>query len=557
MKIGLAQVDSTVGDFEGNVARVLDAYRRAMADQADLVLFPEMALTGYPPLDLLDRSEFVEANLRALQSFRQACVGPEACIGFVEPNPSATGKRLFNAAVLVARGAEVGRYQKALLPSYDVFDEARYFQPSFEPAVMDRPYGRIALTICEDIWNDPEVWDGRRPYTHDPLEVLAGRGVGLVVNLSASPFHIGKTMERRAVARGIVERLGCSLAYVNAAGANDALIFDGDSFVMDATGRIRGQASRFREECVVVDADLPSDKPVAPRDLRTESSEEDARDVVEALSLGIRDFCRKTGFRQVVLGLSGGIDSAVVAALAVRALGKDSVAALSMPSRHSSEGTRNDARELAANLGIRFREVPIDPICDAFRQAFSQAVDGAPLRGITDENLQARTRGVLLMAWSNQHDALVLNTGNKSEAAVGYATLYGDMVGGIAVIGDLTKEWVYRVGRALQQEGFAIPEGIFRRAPSAELRPDQRDEDSLPPYPVLDRVIDALVVRNRSGREAVAEGLPADAVAFVLSALARSEFKRRQAPFSLKVTRRAFGPGRRVPVASRFQEDLT
>jgi len=555
MKLGLAQIDSTVGDFEGNLRRIRDAYHRAAAEGADLVLFPEMALTGYPPLDLLDRSEFVEANLRALDAFREEVTGPEACIGFVEPNPSPTGKRLFNAAVLIAQRTEVARYRKALLPSYDVFDEARYFQPSFRPCIADRRYGRIALTLCEDIWNDPELWEGRRPYEQDPLEALAGQDLGLLVNLSASPCHVGKAAERRTLARGIVRRLGCALAYVNAAGANDGLIFDGDSFWMDAEGRLLATAPRFREACLVVSADS------GPLDLASgtwtarEDLPQDASEVVEALTLGVRDFCEKTGFQRVVVGLSGGIDSAVVATLAVRALGRNAVAALSMPSRYSSTGTRMDARTLAEHLGVRFREMDIEPICDAFRQVLAPALDGGPLRGITDENVQARVRGVLLMAWSNQHDALVLNTGNKSEAAVGYSTLYGDMVGGLAVIGDLTKEWVYRVGRELQRQGFAIPEGIFERAPSAELRPDQRDEDSLPPYPVLDRVIDAVVVRNRSAREAIAEGLPRDAVAFVLSALARSEFKRRQAPPSLKVTRRAFGPGRRYPVAARFQED--
>ncbi len=554
MKIGLAQIDSTVGDFEGNLARIREAYRQAAAEDADLVLFPEMVLTGYPPLDLLDRSEFVEANLKTLADFRNGCTGPDACIGFVEPNRSPEGKRLFNAAALIARGAEAARYRKALLPSYDVFDEARHFQPSFVPSIVDRPYGRVAMTICEDIWNDPELWDGRRPYPHDPLAALHGSGTTLIVNLSASPYHVGKAAERRILARHIVGRLGCALAYVNAAGANDGLIFDGDSFLMDSSGGIRAQAPRFREAMRVASTDPEGPDSGMPTQDVPEVFREDAAEVVEALTLGIRDFCRKTGFRRVVLGLSGGIDSAVVAALAVRALGRDSVAALSMPSRHSSEGTRNDARELAGNLGIRFREVPIDPVCEEFRRTLHLAFEGEALRGVADENLQARVRGVLLMAWSNQHDALVLNTGNKSEAAVGYSTLYGDMVGGLAVIGDLTKEWVYRVGRELQREGFAIPEGIFRRAPSAELRPGQKDEDSLPPYPVLDRVIDSVVVRNRSGREAVAEGLPEDAVSFVLSALARSEFKRRQAPLCLKVTRRAFGPGRRYPVAARFQE---
>lgn len=551
MKVCIAQIDTTVGDFEGNAARILSALERGRAAGAGLVLFPELATTGYPPMDLLERSAFVEANLRVLDSVTRATTGLAAVVGFAEPN-AGRGKPLFNAAAVLADGRRVGVHRKALLPTYDVFDEGRYFEPGRVFAAIDGDFGdcrRMAVTVCEDIWNDKAVW-ARTPYHEDPVEGILASGAApdLLVNISASPFHVGKIGMRLDLARRLASRHRMPVVYANLVGGNDGLVFDGESFAVGADGRVLKVGPAFREDVFVVDLDAaPREDGFVPQD--------EAGAIVDALCLGIRDFCGKLGFRRVVIGVSGGIDSAVVAALAVRALGPEAVIGVSMPSPFTSEGTRRDAAELARNLGIEFHEIPVQPVFDAYLGSLTGALGERP-GGLTEENLQARIRGALLMAMSNRTGALVLNTGNKSELAVGYCTLYGDMVGGLAVIGDLSKAMVYDVARALNAGAPVIPPDVITRAPSAELRPDQKDEDSLPPYPVLDPIVRAYVEEGLDASAIAARGFDPATVAWVVRTIAANEYKRRQAPLALKVTSKAFGVGRRFPVVQRFREGV-
>lgn len=558
MKIGIAQINTTVGDLDGNAARIRDAYRQAAAAGASLVLFPELATTGYPPMDLLERESFIRSNVSALESLASSFDGPAAIVGFAQPAGPGPGKRLFNAAAVIDGGCIVAVHRKALLPTYDVFDEARYFEPSMEPTVVRVQGVPVAVTICEDIWN---AWDDASGgYRQDPVASSVALGARVLVNISASPFELGKPERRLALARQIVRRHGLPVVYANLVGGNDGLVFDGGSFAIGpggSEGTLLGQGRRFGEDCFVVDTDGCALGSAAAPSLPASQdvSDDEAARIVDALGLGLRDFCRKGRFDRAVVGLSGGIDSAVVAALAVRALGPDAVTGITMPSVYSSAQTRQGAEDLARALGIRFLEIPIGGVFDAYLAALAAPMAGRPA-GLTEENLQARIRGALLMAWSNHSGALVLNTGNKSELAVGYATLYGDMVGGLAVIGDLTKHRVYAVARELNRERQVIPEDTMIRAPSAELRPDQRDEDSLPPYPVLDAIVQAFVEDGLDGGRIVAQGHPAATVDWVLRAIASSEYKRRQAPLALKVTPRAFGPGRRFPIIAPYREDV-
>jgi NAD+ synthetase len=551
MKLCLAQINTVVGDLEGNSMRILEAWDKATAAGADLVLFPELSLTGYPPMDLLERGAFIDASLDAWHRLVVES-GPDRCpavLGIVDRNASGPGKPLVNAAAVVVAGQVVAFHRKALLPTYDVFDESRYFEPFSDATVVDLPFGRVGITICEDIWNDPSL-PGRPAYREEPVARVAALRADLLVNISASPFEVGKSRTRLQLARNIALRHGFPVAYCNLIGGNDGLVFDGGSFVVRSDGTLAAMGPFFREELVAVSLAEPS-LPLIP-----DPDPEPVAEIVDALCLGLRDFCGKLGFQQVVLGLSGGIDSAVVSALAVRALGPGAVTAIGMPSRFSSDGTRSDAALLASNLRICFTEIPIDGVFESYVGALSIAMGERP-GGVTEENLQARIRGALLMAWSNRRGALVLNTGNKSELAVGYSTLYGDMVGGLAVIGDLTKDLVYAVARYLNRDFPCIPESTMDRAPSAELRPDQKDEDSLPPYPLLDEIVRAFVEDGVDGQELLRRGFPAETVAWVLGAISASEYKRRQAPLALKVTRKAFGVGRRFPIVQRFREGLT
>ncbi len=543
MKLALAQINTTVGDLTGNAAKVLDAYRRAVAAGAELVITPELAMTGYPPRDLLAKRRFVADNQRALTELA-AHIGPVPLIvGYVETNPTRPGKDYFNAAAIVRNGAVVTRRFKTLLPTYDVFDEDRYFQPAGENPVVDWGGRRLGVTICEDVWNTPDYWPVRL-YPRDPVAELGP--VDLLVNLSASPFHLGKERQRFEMLQNVARRRGAPLAYCNLVGGNDELIFDGNSLVLDAAGHLVGQAAAFREDLLLVN--LPGARPVAF------ASAEPMASLHDALVLGLRDYVQKCGFTSVVLGLSGGIDSAVTACLAVQALGAANVLGVSMPSEFSSKGSVEDARELARRLGIRWMILPIQDGFEALRRTLRPVFAGLPA-DTTEENLQARLRGNLLMALSNKFGHMLLTTGNKSELAVGYCTLYGDMCGGLAVIADVPKTTVYELARYINRVEPVIPESSLTKPPSAELRPNQTDQDTLPPYEVLDTILKLYVEETKSAAEIVAAtGYAESVVREIIRKIDLNEYKRKQAPPCLRVTSKAFGIGRRVPLAQRYVE---
>ena len=552
MKVAIAQINTTVGDFEGNLKKCVCAIEHAQTHGCDIVLFPEMTLSGYPPLDLLERKAFVECAMRALDDLVKKSKGKgiAVIVGAPEPNPDTDGKRVFNSAFLIHDGVVKGVHRKVLLPTYDVFDEARYFEPGQEPKVFEVGQTTIALTICEDIWNDKAIWD-RRPYHFDPVGAIVKQKPHIILNLSASPFWVGKFSKRLEVARSVVNRANCPVVYCNLVGGNDGLIFDGRSFVVAEDGSVLGVAKAFEVDMLILDCSTATASS-APEMC---ASDDEINDVIDALTLGIRDFCYKLSFKKVVVGVSGGVDSAVVTALAVRALGQDSVIPVFMPSRYTSKESEEDATQLAQNLGLRLVRVGIEPIVTAFVETLEKAT-GAPIEGVVLENLQARIRGVILMAISNREGALVLNTGNKSEFAMGYATLYGDLIGGLSVLGDLTKDMVYKVARALNTKKPTIPEHTLIRPPSAELRPNQKDEDTLPPYPILDEFVRLYVVQCLDAKVLVAQGFDTEIIKKALSMLRQSEFKRKQAPPILKVTEKAFGAGRMYPIVNKFQDPV-
>ena len=544
MRIALAQLNTTVGDIAGNERLVLEAYRRGVDAQVDLVLTPELSLTGYPPRDLLLREAFIRANQAALERLAAAVGDVGLIVGFVGENPVRPGRPLTNAAALLHRGQVVAIRTKTLLPTYDVFDEDRYFEPASQNAVIHWEGRRLGLTICEDIWNDAEFGVQRR-YRPDPAAALVASGAEILINLSASPWQLGKEQRRCGLLRSLARRHQVPVVYCNLVGANDELVFDGRSLAFNAEGGCIAEANHFSEDFVVVDTEAALDRPLA--------SVADEALLHDALVLGTRDYVRKCGFKSVVMGLSGGIDSALVAALAVDALGAENVRGLALPTEFSSAGSIDDARSLAANLGIRFDVVPIQGSFEALKRQMAPLFEGRP-EDTTEENLQARLRGVTLMAMSNKFGSLLLTTGNKSELAVGYCTLYGDMCGGLAVISDLPKTWVYRVSRWMNRDREIIPDSSITKAPSAELRPNQTDQDSLPPYDVLDAILEAYVVEDRSVAEIIALGFREADVRRVVRLIDLSEYKRRQAAPGLKVTSRAFGVGRRQPVAQRWRE---
>jgi NAD+ synthetase len=544
MRIALAQLNTTVGDIAGNERLVLEAYRRGVEAQAKLVLTPELSLTGYPPRDLLLRESFIQANQAALERLAAAVGEVGLIVGFVGENPQRPGRPLTNAAALLHRGRVVAIRTKTLLPTYDVFDEDRYFEPASENAVIHWEGCRLGLTICEDIWNDAEFGVQRR-YRPDPAAALVASGAEILINLSASPWQLGKEQRRCALLRSLARRHQVPVVYCNLVGGNDELVFDGRSLAFNAAGGCLGEAAHFASDFLVVDTEAAGDRPLAPV--------ADEALLHDALVLGMRDYVGKCGFRSVVLGLSGGIDSALVAALAVDALGAENVRGLALPTEFSSAGSIDDALSLAANLGIRFDVVPIQGAFEALKRQMEPLFEGRP-EDTTEENLQARLRGVTLMAMSNKFGSLLLTTGNKSELAVGYCTLYGDMCGGLAVISDLPKTWVYRVSRWINRDREIIPPSSITKAPSAELRPNQTDQDSLPPYDVLDAILEAYVVEDRPAAEIIAAGFSEADVRRVVRLIDLSEYKRRQAAPGLKVTSRAFGVGRRQPVAQRWRE---
>ena len=542
MKVGLAQTNTTVGDFAGNVTRLREAYDEAAAAGAEIIVAPELAITGYPPRDLLLKNGFVEGNLAALDELA-AHVGEAALVvGHVGQNEKQPGRAATNAVSLIQNGGIVATRTKSLLPTYDVFDEDRYFEPAAENAPVELNGRRLGLTICEDVWNDEDFWDDRR-YRANPVESLVEQGAEILINISASPWSLGKNRMRREMLATTVAKVQRPLIYCNSVGGNDELIFDGGSFMLNAEGQITQQASFFSEAVLVGDLDGPA---------ADVGSAEEIGMLHDALVLGVRDYLGKCGFMSAVIGLSGGIDSAVTAAIAVDALGAENVRGVSMPSQYSSQGSLDDSRTLAKSLGIQYDVVPIKAGFETMKESLSPLFRNRA-EDVTEENMQARLRGLMLMALSNKFGSLVLTTGNKSELAVGYCTLYGDMCGGLAVISDVPKTMVYRLARWINREREVIPEATIEKPPSAELRPDQKDEDSLPPYGVLDAILERYVVESESVDQIIAAGFEKELVSRIARLIDLNEYKRRQAAPGLKVTSKAFGVGRRIPVAQRYR----
>ncbi|HVB93830.1 MAG TPA: NAD+ synthase [Acidimicrobiales bacterium] len=545
LRLAACQINTVVGDLEGNATRILAALATAEAADADVALFPELTVTGYPPEDLLSRPAFVAENLAVFDRIAASTGSCVAVIGFVDTDP---GGHLVNAAGVCANGAVLGRYGKRLLPNYGVFDEQRWFTPGKEPLTLQMVAGvPVGVTVCEDIW-----------FPGGPAVAQAEVGARLIVNLNASPYSQGRWAERLSMLEERVAETGCAIAYVNQIGGQDELVFDGASVVMSADGELLGAAAQFREELLVVDVEVDGDgsRPQTVRCL-TPPLEPDA-EVYEALVLGTRDYVAKNGFSDAVIGLSGGIDSSLVATIAVDALGADNVHGVTMPSRYSSGGSVDDAVTLAAHLGIDIATAPIEEAHHTLAAVLSPLLGSAP-EGVTDENLQSRIRGVLLMALSNANDWIVLTTGNKSEMATGYSTLYGDSAGGFAVIKDVEKTLVYRLCRYRNQRaGFdLIPEPVLTKAPSAELRPGQRDDESLPPYEVLDPILAGYVEGDRSPEELVAAGFDRQAVEQVVRLVDRAEYKRRQMPPGVRISRKAFGKDRRMPITNQYRSGAT
>jgi NAD+ synthetase len=543
MKVALAQINPTVGDIPGNERKILSAVADAKAAGADLVVLPELAVAGYPPKDLLLKPKFVADQIAARDRIAAAAKGIAVLVGFAEPNESPAGHVLRNSAALAVDGEIVSIHQKSLLPTYDVFDESRYFDPAARVELATLKGKRLGVSICEDLWNDPELVT-RQLYRRNPIAELAAQGAEAMVNCSASPFVLGKHDFRRTLFGGQAAKHRLPLVYCNQVGGNDELVFDGNSMVLGRDGRVIAQAKDFEEDLLIADLDRPERN-------RVETPSKGIESVHKALVLGLRDYVLKTGFRSVVLGLSGGIDSAVTAVLAAEALGRENVVGVAMPSRYSSDHSVADAKALAENLGLPFHIVPIADVHAGFERTLAPVFAGLQ-PDVTEENLQARCRGVILMAMSNKFGHLLLTTGNKSELAVGYCTLYGDMCGGLAVISDVPKTMIYDLARWMNRKGEVVPQRTIDKAPSAELRPNQTDQDSLPPYDVLDAILEQYVEKERSAAEIVSAGFDAATVTRVIRMVDRAEYKRRQAAPGLKITSRAFGFGRRMPIAQRY-----
>lgn len=544
MKIGLLQLNSTIGDFTANRQKLLTAYEAACARSAEFILAPELFLCGYPPRDLLLRADFVDTNLANLTEMAKSIGAVPLCVGYVDENPDRPGRALRNSAAVLHNGKIVWRTHKCLLPTYDVFDEDRYFEPAKNVTPFEFNGRKLGITICEDIWNDQDFWP-ERLYRRDPIKELIAQGAEAIVNVSASPWHDGKERVRLEMLQRVARDEGVPLAYANLIGANDELIFDGHSVVVNKHGETLALGKGFAEDLLVVDWDIDSP---------TQKTSWPAREqqLFAALSLGVRDYVSKCGFKSAIVGLSGGIDSALVAVLAADALGPDKVMGISMPARYSSEGSLSDAEILAKNLGIRYEVLPIETVFQSVEKQLAKVFAGTKPNE-AEENVQSRLRGVTLMALSNKFGGLVLTTGNKSEMAVGYCTLYGDMCGALAPLADVFKMDVYRISRWVNREREIIPAASITKPPSAELRPDQKDQDSLPPYDILDQILDAYIVQDLSKPEIIKRGFDAAVVNDVINKITFSEYKRRQAAPGLKVSPRAFGIGRRIPIAQRFR----
>ncbi len=545
MKIALGQINPTIGDFIGNSKKIIDFSRKAHASGAELAMFPELSVCGYPPRDLLEKPAFVARCQQAVKEIAEAVPEITVICGFVSPAGVETGKSVMNSAAVLRDGKLQFVQSKILLPTYDVFDEVRYFDPAASQKVLPLAGKQLALTICEDAWNDKHFWH-RRLYSIDPVDDLLHAGGNLVLNISASPYHLGKRELRQKMLATIARDNKVPVVLVNQVGGNDSLIFDGSSMALGPDGNIIAQAKSFEEDLIFLDSETLKGDIHQQTELGMPS-------VYAALVLGTRDYVRKCGFSKVLIALSGGIDSALTAAIAVDALGKENVTGVAMPSQYSSEHSVTDARELANNLGIRFEMVPIGPIFDSYRKALSCVFAGLP-EDVTEENIQSRIRGNIVMAMSNKFGHLVLTTGNKSEVAVGYSTLYGDMVGGLGVISDVPKTMVYQLSHFVNSRKAVIPQSTLDKPPSAELRPGQKDSDTLPPYEILDNILEDYVEDYHSAGQIASErGYDIKVVRDVIRMIERSEYKRQQAAPGLKITPKAFGMGRRFPIAQKSE----
>jgi len=540
MRIALCQINPIIGDFPHNTGLILDATEQAKRAGCALAVFPELCLVGYPPKDLLERPAFIKENLKALESLASQIHGIHILCGYVDRNPQSTGKALTNSVALIKDGEILKKGGKRLLPTYDVFDETRYFEPASQSLTFQLREERIGVTVCEDIWNVGDV-EGIPRYALDPAEALAQQGMDIFVNISASPYTLNKRAVRQKILETMSTHYRVPTLYCNQVGGNDDLLFDGASMVVDRGGRLILQGKEFETDLLVWDSEKQYEEFKGPWPKEEES-------ILKGLVMGTRDYVAKCGFKSVIIGLSGGIDSSLVAVIAQKALGAENVTGVSMPSPYTSQMSREDARTLAQNLGIKFLEIPINDIFNAYTRSLAEVFKGLKPNE-TEENIQARIRGTILMALSNKFGSILLSTGNKSETAVGYCTIYGDMNGGLAVISDLPKTLVYRLAQRINREREMIPARVISRPPSAELRPDQTDQDSLPPYDVLDGILDAAIEKNLALDDIVALGYDPSTVRDVLRRIVLNEYKRRQAAPGLKVTSKAFGYGRRYPIA--------
>ena len=545
MKIYVGQINPTVGALAGNAALIHSVYEEGVSAGADVVMVPELAVTGYPPLDLLDREVFIDAALDTRDKLAKSTGKTALIFGCITRNEGWCGKPLHNTAVVAQNGKVIFEQRKSLLPTYDVFDELRYFEPAANVQAMDLNGRRVGISICEDFWFDDEIL-GTKLYCGNPIDQLARQGATVLLNISASPYNAGKRKARYELFSRVAQRYDMPLVYVNQVGGNDELLFDGSSIVIDKRGQTVFCGKLFEEERALVELDgRPCDSVFV---------HEPAEEIGHALILGLRDYIRKCGFRDVVIGLSGGVDSAVTAAIAVEALGAQHVTGIAMPSQFSSKHSVEDARVLAENLGIAFHIVPIQEIYQPYEEAID-TLFGGHLFDTTNENVQARIRGNILMAWSNRSGAMVLSTGNKSEMAVGYCTLYGDMAGGLALLGDVYKTMIYRVAQWLNRNGEVIPKSTLTKPPSAELRPNQTDQDTLPPYDVLDAILKLYIEKWQEVDAIVAAGFDRPLVERVLKLVDTNEFKRRQAAPTIRVSTKAFGSGRQMPIAQRWRRE--
>jgi len=585
LKITMVQINPTVGDIDCNLTKIKDAVKKAAEEKPDLVVFPELSLIGYPPRDLLHKKQIISSINMAIEDlidFSNEYQEMGIIIGAPVETKKKIGKGLYNSALLISNGELLHRQDKSLLPTYDVFDETRYFDSAENIEPFTFKGEELGITVCEDIWNDPDLWENRH-YNLEPVDILINEGATIIINISASPFQCDKYMLRNDILKNFVWKYKVPFIYVNQIGGNDELIFDGQSIAISERG-ILGKLAAFREDLITIDTksdgdnskshkvanlemdNLGKQQQVGESNISTTKLEQSISgqansegiclgkidDVHQALILGIKDYFKKCGFSKAVVGLSGGIDSAVTLCLAVEALGSENVLAISMPSKYSSKGSVEDSRVLAKNLGIDFKVISIEGVYDSYINTLDEYFNDLP-EDVTEENIQARTRGNILMAFSNKFGYLVLATGNKSELAVGYCTLYGDMSGGMSVLSDVPKTMVYELAENINIHEEIIPEEIIEKAPSAELRPDQKDEDSLPPYDVLDKILYYYIDENMSLKEIVAKGYEGDMVQWIIQKVDNNEYKRRQAAPGLKVTTKAFGMGRRMPVAARIE----